>query len=62
MASKKELDDEFDITVETRYLNNDNVAALFSFGKDEKIENVEINRLSKPALIQYYSDAVRNWE
>jgi len=62
MASKKELDDEFDITVETRYLNNDNVAALFSFGKDEKVENVEINRLSKPALIQYYSDAVRNWE
>ena len=30
--------------------------------KDEIAENVEINSLSKPKLIQYYSEAVRNWE
>lgn len=62
MASKKELDDSFDIAIDTRYLSNDNVMALFSFGKDERAEDVEVNRLSKPKLIQYYSEAVRNWE
>jgi len=63
MATKKELDDAFSIEVETKYLSNENVNALFSFGKDEMItDEVEINRLSKPMLIQYYSDAVRNWE
>ena len=63
MASKKELDDTFSIQVETKYLSEDNVNALFSFGKDEVVvEEVEINSLSKPMLIQYYSDAVRDWE
>ncbi len=62
MASKKELDDHFDIIADTRYLSNDNVNCLFSFGKDEKAENIEINKLSKPNLIQYYLDAVKKWE
>lgn len=62
MASKKELDDHFDIMADTRYLSNDNVKFLFSFGKDEKAENVEINKLSKPKLIQYYLEAVKKWE
>ncbi len=63
LASKKELDDSYSIEVETRYLTNDNINALFVFGKDEQtIEEVEINSLSKPMLIQYYSDAVQNWE
>lgn len=63
MASRQELDDEINITVETQYLDNDNVAALFSFGKDEKeTAPVSVNTLSKPVLIQYYSEAVQNWE
>ncbi len=63
MASKKELDDSFSIEVDTKYLSNDNVASLFIFGKDEMItEEIELNSLSKPKLIQYYSEAVRNWE
>ncbi len=62
LASRKELGDNYDITVETKYLSEDNVDALFSFGKDEIAEDVEINSLSKPVLIQYYSEAVRNWE
>ena len=51
--------------VETRYLSNDNIPALFIFGKDEKPSNmneVEVNQLTKPVMIQYYNDAVRNWE
>ncbi len=63
LASKKELDDNFDIQVDTKYLSNDNIMAMFSFGKDELANStVEINRLSKPKLIQYYSDAVKHWE
>lgn len=62
MASKKELNDHFDIIPDTRYLSSDNVNFLFSFGKDEKAENVEINKLSKPKLIQYYLEAVKKWE
>ena len=62
MASKKELNSDFKIDVDTKFLNNDNVNSLFDFGKDELLSsNVEINSLSKPVLIQYYSDAVKNW-
>ncbi|MBQ2802547.1 MAG: polyamine aminopropyltransferase [Lachnospiraceae bacterium] len=62
MASKKELDDTFHITVDTKYLDNNNVLSLFSFGKDEIASNIEINSLSKPKMIQYYMEAVRNWQ
>lgn len=63
MASKKEFDDNFDIQVETKYLNNENVNAMFFFGKDEMPkEEVAVNQLSKPILIEYYSKAVKDWE
>ena len=63
LASKKELEDKILLTVDTKYLSQDNVDALFSFGKDELPKAaVEINSLSRPVLIQYYSDAVREWE
>lgn len=62
LASKEELDDTYDITVETKYLDESNIHALFAFGKDEVAENVEINSISNPKLIRYYLDAVKNWE
>lgn len=65
MASKKELDDSFPVSVETRYLNEASIPALFAFAKDEmpvKMDDVEINRLTKPVLMQYYAQAERNWE
>jgi spermidine synthase len=62
LATKKELDDNYDITVDTKYLSNDNVNSLFKFGKDEINKDVEINNLSKPMLIQYYMEAVKEWE
>ena len=51
--------------IETKYLTADNIPALFKFGKDEMPKEgdiVEVNQLTKPVMIQYYNDAVRNWE
>ncbi len=64
MVSLEEINEEAYITVDTRYLSNENVKGLYIFGKDEMVDEseIEINSLSKPMLIQYYSDAVRNWE
>lgn len=47
--------------------NLDNVRAVLipeRIEKDEIVDKqeVEINSLSKPMLIQYYAEAVRNWE
>lgn len=56
---------KLDENIETRFLSNENIAALFIFGKDEKpadMNDIEINQLTKPVMIQYYNDAVRNWE
>ena len=61
MASKRELKDDFKFDVETRYLTSENVSALFLFGKDEINETVEINRLTKPVLMDYYNKAVEEW-
>lgn len=65
MASRKELNRDYKIQVDTKYLTEDTVESLFAFGKDEMLserDSIEINSLSKPMLIQYYSEAVRNWE
>ncbi|MCM1536312.1 MAG: polyamine aminopropyltransferase [Clostridium sp.] len=61
MAGRRELAEELDFDVETRYLTNENVSALFKFGKDEIDYDVEINRLTKPVLMEYYNRAVEFW-
>ncbi len=61
MASRRELSENITFDVETRYLSEDNVAALFAFGKDEISENVEINHLTKPVLMDYYNKAEAAW-
>lgn len=65
LASRYEISlEDTELSVETRFLSDENLPSLFVFGKDEKTaENeIEINSLSKPMLISYYSEAVRNWE
>lgn len=63
MASRNELDEKFTLTVETNYLTQENIPSLFAFGKDElPKDTIEINRLSKPVMMQYYTEAVKNWE
>ena len=62
MASASELMKKHPLPEDTRYLSEDNCAAMFIFGKDEKVGNIEVNHLTKPVLIQYYNDAVKDWE
>ncbi len=62
MASKEELTQKHVIDMDTKYLSDDNLSVLFQFGKDETDQTVEVNHLTKPVLIQYYNDAVRDWE
>lgn len=61
MASRRELSENISFDVETRYLSEDNVAALFCFGKDEISEDVEVNQLTKPVLMDYYNRAEAAW-
>lgn len=61
MAGKKELSKNISLDIETKYLTNENIPGLFMFGKDEIAENVEINRLTKPALMFYYNKASDDW-
>lgn len=63
LASKQPIESIGAPDVATKYLTEENIDALFVFGKDERAKrDVEINALSQPVLIQYYSEAVRNWE
>lgn len=61
MASRRELTEDVDFDVDTRYLSRENASALFRFGKDEIADDVEINRLTKPVLMEYYNRAVDFW-
>lgn len=61
LASRNELTEDITFEVETRYLTPENVSALFCFGKDEIDRDVEINRLTKPVLMEYYNQAVEMW-
>ena len=61
MASRRELTEDVDFDVDTRYLSKENASALFRFGKDEIADDVEINRLTKPVLMEYYNRAVDSW-
>ncbi len=62
MASAEKIPERFEIDVETKYLTSDNISGLFAFGKDEYSDKVEINRLTKPVLMDYYNTAVENWD
>lgn len=61
LASRSELKEDITFEVETRYLTPEIVPALFCFGKDEIAEDIEINRLTKPVLMEYYNQAVEKW-
>lgn len=62
LASMKPLDKNFEFNVETKYLSNETVPALFSFHKDEQPDFVvDVNSLSKPILLDYYLNSEKNW-
>ncbi len=62
LASKGTPVKQNPLPADTRYLTEDNMSSLFCFGKDEIYTDIEINHLTKPVLIQYYNDAVREWD
>ena len=62
MASRNELSKDCEITVPTKYLTSENSLGMFIFGKDETADNVQINSLARPMLLEYYMEAVKNWE
>lgn len=61
MAKKGDFSDRIRIPVETRFLNQENTQGLFAFAKDEIDNDVKINRLTNPVLIEYYNKAVQTW-
>jgi len=61
MASRGELSEDISFDVETKYISDDNVIALFKFGKDEIDTDVEVNHLTKPVLMEYYNRAEELW-
>ena len=63
IASLKPLDQNFNYTVETRYLTSENSHSMFLFGKDElEKDDICINTMSKPMLMQYYIEADKIWK
>lgn len=52
-----------EIEVQTKFLNKENIASLFVFGDDEKLnkDEVEVNDLFKPCLMGYYNTDTQNW-
>ncbi|MBO5371694.1 MAG: polyamine aminopropyltransferase [Lachnospiraceae bacterium] len=65
LASRKEIDIEgLRLETEGKFLCQDNVQGMFMFGEDErsKQENLAVNSLSTPKLLQYYLDAEKDWE
>lgn len=61
MASRRELSENVEFDIETKYLSSDNVSALFKFGKDEIATDISVNQLTKPVLMDYYNKAVEDW-
>ena len=61
MAAKGGFPVPHPITVPTRFLDETSMKAMFVFAKDERTDDVEINRLSRPVIIGYYNDAVADW-
>ena len=58
LASLQPIDSTFDVIDDTKFLSSDKVPSLFVFGKDEKPkQEICVNSLSKPILINYYMAA-----
>lgn len=63
IASKSDLKDSHDaeLTINTKFLDHHNLQKLFIFDKDiiSQNQNIKINKLDRPILLQYYLDGWR---
>ena len=65
LQQKKELNpNELTLTITGKYLSQSNLSGLFLFAEDElpKTNELAVNSLSTPKLLQYYLDAEKNWD
>ena len=62
IAALKPIDKEFEFSVDTKYLTKENSNSMFYFGKDEISNDICVNTLSKPMLMQYYIEADKQWK
>jgi spermidine synthase len=59
MARRMPVDPtDIDITVKTRYVENEMLATMFYFPRDMAERDVKINRLIEPVLLNYY---IKDW-
>lgn len=51
------------LTVETKFLNQENMESAFVFAEDEKrsLDTIKANRMFEPALVTYYNRDIENW-
>lgn len=64
LVSKKKINiDDIKLSVDTKFLNEENIQGIFLFAEDEKADKDKLitNTLSRPQLITYYSEAEKNW-
>lgn len=62
VASRGELKRDVRVQVETKYLTDKNIGAMFEFGKDEaRPDGIVANTMDRPVLIEYYDKALTSW-
>lgn len=62
LASNAPLEPErLKVKVETRFLNDDQLRAMFVFSKDLEAPDVEVNRIVSPVILEYYQQSWKYW-
>lgn len=62
IASNQPLKTEgIDLKVETKFLNSEQLGAMFVFGKDIDRQDVEVNGIVNPVILEYYQQSWKHW-
>jgi spermidine synthase len=62
LASNKPLKPErLKVQVETRFLTDEQIQAMFVFAKDLEAPEVEVNRIVSPVILEYYQQSWKYW-
>ncbi len=62
MASKIRRDlSDLTVNVPTRYLDKENIRAMFTFPKDIKTDQIKLSSLNEPNVLKYYLEGWKYW-
>ncbi len=62
MASKVRIDQSgLTVNVPTRFLDKDNIKAMFTFSKDLIVEDIKYNSMNEPNVMKYYMEGWKYW-